>query len=229
MIADTPRTHAELLKLLTDNTSGAITPQVLRDPLVSLDLYPLNVKRFGAKDDGLADDTAAIQAAIAESHVYPPDRYLPVYFPPGDYLCHEVAWNGKAPLVGFEVGNSRLLYNGPGGPKSAVIRYEEDKGATPYAGFSNLTFIGMDIYSSTAKIAEHCYLRVGTTGTDWGSEVREPTPSQLFRKRDRLLVKWNCEYSYESDSIRCDRRILYPVFRKCRTRKPSRQHPPIHF
>ena len=131
MIADTPRTHAELLKLLIDNTSGAITPQVLRDLLVSLDLYPLNVKRFGAKGDGLADDTAAIQAAIAESHVYPPDRYLPVYFPPGDYLCHEVAWNGKAPLVGFEVGNSRLLYNDPGGPKSAVIRYEEDSRKAP--------------------------------------------------------------------------------------------------
>ncbi len=77
-MTDTPRTHTELLKLLTDNTSGAITPQVLRDLLVSLDIYPLNVKRFGAKGDGVADDTAAIQAAIAESQAYPPDRFLPV-------------------------------------------------------------------------------------------------------------------------------------------------------
>lgn len=169
-MTDTPRTHTELLKLLTDNTSGAITPQVLRDLLVSLDIYPLNVKRFGAKGDGVADDTAAIQAAIAESQAYPPERFLPVYFPPGDYMCHEVAWNGNTPLVGFEVGNSRLMYNGAGGPKSAVIRYEEDEGATPWAGFSNLTISGMDTYSSSGKIAEHCYLRVGKTGTDWGAK-----------------------------------------------------------
>ncbi|MGB1547797.1 MAG: glycosyl hydrolase family 28-related protein, partial [Alphaproteobacteria bacterium] len=169
-MADTPRTHSELLKLLADNTEGAITPQVLRDLLVSLDLYPLNVKRFGAKGDGLTDDTKAIEKAIAESQTYLPERFLPVYFPPGDYMCHELEWNGQTPLVGFEVGNSRLMYNGDGGPKSAVIRYEEDEGATPWAGFSNLTISGMDTYSSSAKIAEHCYLRVGKTGTDWGAK-----------------------------------------------------------
>jgi len=169
-MADTQRTQDALLKLLADNTSGAITPQVLRDLLVSLDVYPLNVKRFGAKGDGIADDTAAIQGAIAASQTYPPDSFLPVYFPPGDYMCHEVEWNGKTPLVGVEVGNSRLLYNGDGGPKSTVIRFEADGGATPYAGFSNLSIIGMALYSSTAKIAEHCYLRAGTTGTDWGAK-----------------------------------------------------------
>ena len=169
-MTDTLRTQEVLLKLLADNASGAITPQVLRDLLVSLDVYPLNVKRFGAKGDGIADDTAAIQAAIAESQLYPLERFLPVYFPSGDYMCHEVEWNGQTPFVGFEVGNSRLVYNGKGGPGSAVIRFEADGGATPYAGFSNLTISGADIYSSSAKIAEHCYLRAGTTGTDWGAK-----------------------------------------------------------
>lgn len=170
-MTDTPRTQEALLKLLADNATGAITPQVLRDVLVSLDLYPLNVKRFGAKGDGLADDTVAIQAALAESQVYPPERFLPIYFPPGDYMCHEVEWNGSTPLAGFEVGNSRLMYNGEGGPGSSVLIYENNKsGATPWGGFSNLTISGADIYSSSAKIAEHCYLRIGKTGTDWGAK-----------------------------------------------------------
>ncbi len=171
-MADTPRTHADLLKLLSDNTSGAITPQVLRDLLVSLDLYPLNVKRFGAKGNGLADDTAAIQAAIAESPAYPPERILPVYFPPGDYMCHEVEWNGRTALVGFGVGNTILAYNGEGGPGSTVLFYEDERpGATPWGGFSNLTINGKSSYSvSSRKIAEHCFLRIGRTGTDWGTK-----------------------------------------------------------
>ncbi len=171
-MTDTPRTQEALLKLLADNATGAITPQVLRDVLVSLDLYPLNVKRFGAKGDGLADDTAAIQAAIAESPTYPPERFLPVYFPPGDYMCHEVEWNGRTMLVGSEVGNTILAYNGQGGPGSSVLFYEDERpGATPWGGFSNLTISGKSNYSaSSAKIAEHCFLRIGRTGTDWGTK-----------------------------------------------------------
>ncbi len=171
-MADTPRTHEALLKLLADNTSGAITPQVLRDLFVSLDDYPLNVRRFGAKGDGVTDDTAAIQAAIRESPTYPPERFRPVYFPPGNYLCHEVEWNGRTTLVGFEVGNSVLTYNGDGGPGSTVLFYADERpGATPWGGFSNLTIGGQASYSaSSSKIAEHCFLRIGMTGTDWGTK-----------------------------------------------------------
>ena len=61
--ADTPRTEADLQVLFADNTSGAISPQDLRDFLVSVDM-PFNVKHYGALGDGVTDDTVAIQAAM---------------------------------------------------------------------------------------------------------------------------------------------------------------------
>lgn len=60
---DTPRTEAYLQSLFADNTTGAISPQDLRDFLVSVDM-PFNVRNYGAVGDGVTDDTAAIQAAI---------------------------------------------------------------------------------------------------------------------------------------------------------------------
>lgn len=47
---------------------------------------PVNVKDFGAVGDGVADDTAAIQAAAAAV-----TSYSELYFPPGDYLVSRPA------------------------------------------------------------------------------------------------------------------------------------------
>ena len=55
--------------------AGGIRPAVAADDLSG----PYNVKTFGAKGDGVTDDAAAIQSAIAA-------HYL-VYFPAGTYKC----------------------------------------------------------------------------------------------------------------------------------------------
>ena len=63
-MADTRRTLSALQTQLADNASGDISPQDVRDFLVSV--YPdiKNARNYGATGDGVTDDTAAIQAAL---------------------------------------------------------------------------------------------------------------------------------------------------------------------
>jgi len=85
-MVDTPRTQAAIQTLFADNTSGAITPQNLRDFVVSVPFYeltaeetaasvtptdyrypPCNVKRYGAVGDGTTNDLVAFQNAMASA------------------------------------------------------------------------------------------------------------------------------------------------------------------
>ncbi len=63
-MVDTRRTLAAIQLLLADNTSGAISPQDMRDAIESS--YPdvQNIKNHGAVGDNATDDSAAIQSAI---------------------------------------------------------------------------------------------------------------------------------------------------------------------
>lgn len=77
--------------LMSGPTVIAGLPDELRFPK---DAGIIDVKRdFGAKGDGVTDDTAAIQAAIL--HSLSEDRYVPefIYFPKGTYLVSETLWN----------------------------------------------------------------------------------------------------------------------------------------
>ncbi len=125
-----------------------------------------------------ADDSSALNAAIAASESSSSDRYAPVILPPGDIYVNEIAWNNNTSLIGAEVGNSRLLYNGSGGAGSAIVKNAAVGGSTPFAGFYNITFVGWE--STTDKIAEHCYKITGTTGTDWGAKFENVQFSQCF-------------------------------------------------
>ncbi len=86
-----------LLALLTPALARAEMPAELRFPD---DAGIINVKRdFGARGDGVTDDTAAIQAAIL--HSLSEDRYVPefIYFPKGTYLVSDTLWNRTAGRV----------------------------------------------------------------------------------------------------------------------------------
>jgi hypothetical protein len=78
-------------------------------------LYRLIVADFGAKGDGRADDTAALQAALEAAG---PERGT-VFVPDGTYLCHDLKMPPHTGLVGNatwgyrEGGGSVLKLNDP--------------------------------------------------------------------------------------------------------------------
>ena len=84
-MVDTVRTKAALQALFADNSSGDISPQDLRDFLVTTyaDGGINVVADHGAVGDGVTDDTAAFQAAIdAAIGAYDSLEAAVIYVPP---------------------------------------------------------------------------------------------------------------------------------------------------
>jgi len=63
---------------------------------IGIDSIPLNVRDYGASGDGVADDTAAIQAAVDAAVV----TGSQVYFPPGNYLTDTISLHPHSFLYG---------------------------------------------------------------------------------------------------------------------------------
>jgi hypothetical protein len=71
-----------------------------------LDNHSINIKMAGAIGDGIADDTAVIQAAL--------NTRKPVYFPAGSYLFTDLTFYGNTVIFGAGLGYTTLKYNGTG-------------------------------------------------------------------------------------------------------------------
>src|SRR5690242_7864821 len=68
----------------------------IQDAVLALQDREFNVKDFGAIGNGVADDTAAIQAALNAV----PKTGATIYFPRGAYiLTSTVSYTGTAPIV----------------------------------------------------------------------------------------------------------------------------------
>lgn len=81
------------------------------------DIEPFcNVRAFGAKGDGITDDTAAIQRAIECACLYRRimgiDRTVPVFFPAGTYMISNLILRNTTYLQGFQ--EQSRLYAIPG-------------------------------------------------------------------------------------------------------------------
>ena len=133
----------------------AVSPALAQSRVLPPGPGLLNVKRdFGAKGDGITDDTAAIQAAIDSTH----NPYVPygrafgwenvLYFPNGTYLVSKTL-NARHPYVTFQ-GQSRtgtvlkLRDNCPGfnreAASSRAVIYEVGTGNANNTNFDNYLF-----------------------------------------------------------------------------------------
>ncbi len=75
---------ANVLKDIPENGIGVAQVQGLKNALSYVDELAINVKDFGAKGDGVTDDTGAIQQALNFVKGEPSCKVL--YFPPGKYI-----------------------------------------------------------------------------------------------------------------------------------------------
>ena len=114
-------------------TSAAMAAESLELP--RLDWEPrsdwLNIRRAGAKGDGITDDTAALQKVFSQI-----ESGTTVYLPPGTYRLTETLL-AKGPAIGVSViGHGRdttLLWDGPAGG----VLFQDD-------GFSNSKIVGLN-------------------------------------------------------------------------------------
>lgn len=129
----------------------------------------VSVKDFGAVGDAVADDTAAIQAAIDSL-----TNGGTVYFPPGTYIVTSTiaADDAVIHLVGAGIRSTTLQVNHTSGPAVQIKWY--------YSGISH-----MSIQGSAARLA-------ASAGTNYG--VFFPTDSSLAQSRFANYVR-DCQIS----------------------------------
>lgn len=127
-----------------------------------LDSYAINVKDFGAKGDGVTDDTAAIQAALNyAASLYGGDIssdagyigwYTPeVLFPRGVYLCGQVTLPGRIKLTGAG---------------QAVIKSKTGTANNPSGYFVNNQVINLYVRRLTFLYFDICF-RIPTGNVDF--------------------------------------------------------------
>lgn len=106
----------------------------------------VSVKDFGAAGDGIADDTAAVQAAINSGS----SGFTSVYFPTGTYkITSQITISGDRVMLYGDGSSSRILFN----PTANAICFLFDKGSTSSVQNTvrDLTFYSTDTtYTKTA-------------------------------------------------------------------------------
>lgn len=112
----------------------------------------INVKDYGAKGDGVTNDSAAIQAAI--------DTGKPVFLPEGNFFIGDISLNNVSVLLGVGKGRSVITINGSTttalkvNSENSIIRdIEIDHTGTPTSGAA------ISIYTGNYSTIENVYIR----------------------------------------------------------------------
>jgi len=119
-----------------------------------------NVLDFGAKGDGVSDDTAAIQLAINELFLNPinvtnTSSRKTLVFPPGTFITSATLYiPSYATLVGSGIGKTIIQFENSAGTPGAVMQFVNDT-ATP----------GVPNIFSMPTVEQPTYNPIGSSGT----------------------------------------------------------------
>jgi hypothetical protein len=121
----------ELGKLTNITATGSTTARLLANRFADV----VNVKDFGAVGDGVADDTAAFQAAVNAS--------LHVFVPSGSYkITNTVLCQTAVNIIGSGRGSTTIFTNSDSGSNNIFVW--EGSGPITGAGIFNLTINGVN-------------------------------------------------------------------------------------
>jgi len=120
----------------------------------------VSVKDFGAVGDGVADDTAAIQAAIDYAYAGGVGLAGAVYIPSGNYLCGQITTYPYTTIIGTGRHTSNLFCK-PG----TTGKWWSDRGN----GAQKLMLSGVAFYGQNNLLLTHI-AEFGDTGVQFGSE-----------------------------------------------------------
>ncbi|WP_293091156.1 glycoside hydrolase family 55 protein [Moorena sp. SIOASIH] len=109
-----------LLIGLPASFSSLVSSSVAANPLYPLDANMVNVRDYGAKGDGITDDTAAIRRAVQDNLT----KHRTLLFPTGTYLVSDsIEWKNKNGVFG-----AFLTWQGEGTDKTMIKLKDKAKG-----------------------------------------------------------------------------------------------------
>jgi hypothetical protein len=105
----------------------------------------LNVKTYGAKGDGVTDDTTALTNAFAAGNT----QLVPVYLPPGTYVVSsliDLSSQNYTNIIGASVNTSAASFNGAGiyGGATTITQSAANTSTIRFGGYtdvSNISFL----------------------------------------------------------------------------------------
>ncbi|MBI1310159.1 hypothetical protein GC176_02540 [bacterium] len=178
------------IAISTDQSSAEAAPPVAKPPEVSRKTESNNVRDFGAKGDGIADDTAAIQKAIDTAAANPGGGE--VVFPKGTYLLNSTSPSTHPwAYYNLQIESGVMLRGENGakllqGPKGRHPVLEDAEGVR-----NSILAFGSDhqiIRFQNPDYNGGFYSLKSTTARSTMATLKSPTESSKFKPGDYIAI-----------------------------------------
>ncbi|KAK3988446.1 family 55 putative glycoside hydrolase [Cladorrhinum sp. PSN332] len=145
-----------------------------------------NVRDFGAKGDGVTDDTAAINAAISSGNrcggyacIGSTTAPAVIYFPPGTYLITSPIVNFYYTQVIGDPNDMPVIKGAPNFPAHAIALFDAD----PYMDNGKLNFGATNVFFRQLRnlVFDTTDIRGPTTGLHWPSSQATSIQNCVFK------------------------------------------------